>query len=142
MKFYLKLTGIGILAGTIFGILFKIVEFATGKKVYALLLNVDYIPYLQDSHLTEIVEFSLHLIVSISVVFVLYFGFMLLNWHQKLTPYIVANIIIAFGLFLTTLFSEVTPEITDFIAFLYWVGGHAFYGLLLGLMARRLEPIE
>lgn len=139
IKVYLKLAAIGIFTGTIFGLIMKLIEFWTEKKVYTLLLNIDYIPILQDWNLNEFLEFSLHLIVSIGVVFVLYYGFKLFKWHLKISSYIIANIIIASGLYLTTSFSDRTPELTDGVAFIYWVIGHAIYGALLGLTLRQFR---
>lgn len=139
MKFYLKLTAIGIVTGTIFGLILKVVESLTEKRVYTLLLNIDYIPILQDWNLNEFLDFSLHIIVSIGVVFVLYYGFKFINWHLKITPYVIANIVIAAGLYLTTSFSNRTPDLADGVAFIYWVVGHAIYGLLLGLAIRQLK---
>lgn len=139
VKFYLKLTMIGIIIGTIFGLILKLIESWTEKKIYTLLLNIDYIPILQDWNLNEFFDFSLHIIVSIGVVFVLYYGFKIFNWHLKIMPYVVVNIIIAGGLYLTTSFSSRTPELSDGVAFIYWIVGHAIYGLLLGLAIRQLK---
>lgn len=136
MRELVKLSGIGIITGTIFGLILKLVEHLTGKKVYTLLLNIDYIPIMQDFNLNELLDFSLHLIVSIGVAIVLYYAFRLTGWHQMSTPYVIANVIIATGLYLTTSFSNRTPDVTDFLAFFYWVIGHAIYGFMLGLMMR------
>lgn len=103
------------------------------------MLNIDYIPILWDLELNELMEFALHVIVSIGIVFVLYYGFRIYSWHRKVKPYVIANTVIAGGLYLTTSFSERTPDVTDLIAFVYWVVGHVFYGLLLGVNLRYLD---
>lgn len=142
MKFYRRLAAIGIFTGTIFGLILKAIELFSDKKVYTLLLNVDYIPVFHDWKLNELLEFSLHLIVSIGVVFVLYYGFKPLRWQLKIAPYVVANLMIASGLFVTTSFSDRTPELTDVVALLYWMIGHAIYGFLVGLMIRYFGKIN
>lgn len=136
MKIHFQLCAIGILTGTVFGLFLKGIESLTKKRVYTLLLNVDYIPLLRDLELNESLEFLLHLIVSVIVVYVLYFGLRRLKWQQFITPYVVANLVIACGLFLTTSFSARTPALADLLALFYWVVGHVLYGLLLGLMIR------
>lgn len=124
----------GIVAGTIFGLLLKMIEQLTYKKVYVLLLNVDYFPLLKNLELSEIIEFSLHLLVSMIVVIVLYYGLKTLEYERRIAPYIWINVIIGVFLFLTTSFSERTPELTDMVALMYWLGGHAIFGALVGMM--------
>jgi len=131
-----RLTLIGIVSGGIFGLLFKVIEQLTGKRVYTLLLNVDYFPLLKDWELNEVVEFSLHIAVSIVVVWILYVGLKKIEYEYRISLYIWANILIGGLLYFTTTFSERTPELTDMVAFTYWIGGHIIFGALVGILIK------
>src|SRR5699024_1434212 len=48
MKRFSKLLGIGIISGLILGSMLGIIQRFTNKKVYLLLMNVDYIPIVKD----------------------------------------------------------------------------------------------
>lgn len=131
-----KLLMIGIVAGSVFGWLLKVIEQLTDKKVYTLLLNIDYIPFLKEWNIGEFVEFLMHLFVSIIVVFILYNFFTYFKCEHLITPYVLINVLIGVALFPTTSFSSRTPEFIDSVAFLYWLGGHVIFGLIVGLMIR------
>lgn len=51
----------------------KFIQSITSLKVYTLLLNVDYIPFLKELKLSEVVEFGLHMLISIMLAFVMNF---------------------------------------------------------------------
>ncbi|CAM3958823.1 hypothetical protein [Mesobacillus zeae] len=55
----------GLVSGVFLGLFLKVIEFSTSEKVYTLLLNVDYVPVLKRYQFSELVEFVLHLIVSV-----------------------------------------------------------------------------
>lgn len=131
-----RLTLIGIVSGGIFGLLLKVIEQLTGKRVYTLLLNVDYFPLLKDWELNEVVEFSLHIAVSIVVVWILYVGLKKIEYEYRISLYIWANVLIGGLLYFTTTFSERTPELTDMVAFTYWIGGHIIFGALVGILIK------
>lgn len=131
-----RLILIGIVSGGIFGLLLRVIEDLTDKKVYTLLMNVDYFPLLKDLKLNEVVEFSFHIIVSIIVVIVLYYGLRKMGREEQVSPYIWLNLLIGGLLYLTTTFSERTPQLTDMIALIYWLIGHAIFGVLVGIMIK------
>lgn len=131
-----RLILIGIVAGGIFGLLLKGIQQLNGKRVYTLLLNVDYFPLLKDWELNEVVEFLLHIAVSIIVVWILYVGLRKIGYEQRISPYIWINILIGGLLYFTTTFSERTPELTDMVAFIYWLGGHIIFGALVGILVK------
>lgn len=132
MRWLIKLIIAGVLSALALGVFLKIVEQVTGKAVYMLLLNVDYLPIVQDWKIGEMQEFMLHVFVSVILVIALYFGFGRLGIYRKVYPYILASLTIGGGLFLTTAFSERTPDVTDVAAFIYWMVGHLIYGALVG----------
>ncbi|WP_019377358.1 hypothetical protein [Virgibacillus halodenitrificans] len=127
-----KLVNIGIISGLFLGGLLFILEKWSSEKVYVLLMNVDYIPVLKEIPLHPVAEFILHLIVSIVLVFMLYYGLSRFKSEKKVLLYIVINTLIGAVLFLTTSFSDRTPELTDGMAFFYWLSAHFIYGWLVG----------
>lgn len=142
MKLFMKLLFIGVVSGFTLGGFLGIIQQLTHKKVYTLLVNIDYIPVAQDWEVGPVMDFSFHLIVSIAVVFVLYFVFKKLNLHRKITIYIFANVVIGSLLFSVTALSERTPAVTDAVAFSYWVVGHAIYGASVGMMINLMSQKE
>jgi hypothetical protein len=124
----------GLLSGIVLGLFLKIIQSITNLKVYTLLLNVDYVPFLKSIHLPEIVEFILHLMISI----ILAFGVNLYITKKDLTKERIIGFVMKVGLIVglllypTTYFSERTPEITSIYSFLFWMAGHGLYGAVLG----------
>lgn len=137
MKLFIRVLVTGLLAGAFLGVMLKIVEQLTGEKVFILLINVDYIPVMQDWKMTGEQEFMLHLLVSVVLVFVLYFS--LENSSHQLVLYIVINTAVGGLLFLTTTLSERTPNLTDMGALLYWLIAHSTYGLLVGYILAKSD---
>ncbi|MCM3759041.1 hypothetical protein M3197_16500 [Sporosarcina aquimarina] len=135
MKRILWAVSYGLIGGLILPFLFKWIEYATGEKVYTFLLNVDYIPIVGDIAFPEWVEVFFHLIVSIAVALGFYLLFQLRpSWKKRALPICaVGSVIIGIALFPTTALSDRTPELTDGLAFLYWVLGHAIFGAVLGI---------
>ncbi|MEC5424368.1 hypothetical protein QGM71_12785 [Virgibacillus sp. C22-A2] len=134
MKIVFKLVTSGILSGLVLGVFLKVVEEVSEKTVYTLLLNIDYFPIIQYWKLSETVEFTLHIIVSVLFAAVLYFLFKQRNIHKKISAYIVGSIFVGGLLYLTTAFSDRTPVLTDSAAFIYWMVGHLIYGVIVGCL--------
>lgn len=132
MKRMISLSVVGLIAGTVFGLFLKVIEQLTGKKVYVLLLNVDYFPVLKYLELNEGIEFSFHLVVSVAVTIVLYEILKRFNHHQQMGYYVLFNSLIAVILYPTTSFSNRTPALFDGEALIYWLVGHALFGILIG----------
>jgi hypothetical protein len=131
----------GIISGVVLGLFLKSVELASGKKVYTLLLNVDYIPFLKEIKTSELLEFCLHLVISIFVVIVLCYFLQRKEWTNPKKKWFVLWLSLAIGvsLYPTTMLSERTPEFTDLYAFLFWMGGHGIYGWLLSFLLTKKE---
>lgn len=123
---------IGLVAGTVFGLVLKGIQAISGKQVYTLLLNVDYLPWLNQFEFHELTEFSFHLLVSVIVVFVLYGILTRMQLAYDVRSYMLANIFIGAMLFSTTAFSLNTPDVLDGTAFGLWIVAHIFYGYLVG----------
>src|SRR5690625_5277469 len=92
MRRLMALCVIGLLAGSIFGGLLKLIELLTDKKVYTLLLNVDYFPILKDVSRSELMDFMFHLIVSMIVVIVFFNSLKSINRAYNVMDYVWLNI--------------------------------------------------
>lgn len=124
----------GLAAGIILGLFLKIVELSTSLKVYTLLLNIDYVPVLNELKLSEIIEFALHLIISVLLSIALTIFLKQKNWTRWRSLSWVSLVCLAVGLLLypTTVLSDRTPELSDLAALLFWLAGHLLYGIALG----------
>jgi len=124
----------GISAGILLGLFLKIIEHITSLEVYTLLLNVDYVPLLNELKLSELVEFALHLVISILLSIALAIFLKQKNWSRRRSLFWVSLACLAVGLLLypTTVLSDRTPELSDPAALLFWLAGHLLYGIALG----------
>ncbi|MFD2445281.1 hypothetical protein ACFSO7_15060 [Bacillus sp. CGMCC 1.16607] len=133
---YKKAILAGIISGCFLGFFLKVIETITSLKVYTLLLNVDYIPWINRFRLSESIEFGFHLIVSILLSLFLVKFLTTKEWEskRKITLVVVVCITIALLLFPITALSTRTPALNNYSALFYWLLGHALYGLLLGYL--------
>lgn len=124
----------GIAAGILLGLFLKIIEHITLMEVYTLLLNVDYVPLLNELKLSELVEFALHLVISVLLSIALAIFLKQKNWSRRRSLFWVSLACLAVGLLLypTTVLSDRTPECSDPAALLFWLAGHLLYGIALG----------
>ncbi|GGJ53470.1 hypothetical protein [Virgibacillus salexigens] len=129
---WITLTIIGAAAGLGIAAVLKLIQAFTEKQVYTLLLNVDYIPVLKDLSYDELGEVILHLLVSILLVPMLYIGLLQMNQSRNILAYFFCSSFIGTVLYTTTVFSPRTPNLFDGEAFLYWVGAHMIYGVIVG----------
>lgn len=131
----------GLLSGLVLGLFLKLIQSITNLNVYTLLLNVDYVPFLKDMTLPEIVEFSLHIIISVMLAFGVNFYITRKGLKEETIHRFVISVSIVVGLLLfpTTVLSERTPSITNTYAFLFWMVGHWIYGLVLGRVLSKKE---
>jgi hypothetical protein len=123
----------GTISGIFLGLFLKMIEIFSGIKVYTLLLNVDYIPVLKEVAMPEIVEFILHLIISIILGIVLLYVTRKYQWdhHQIILRVIIITFFIGVLLYPTTALSSRTPAITSLPAIVVWLFGHILYGAVL-----------
>ncbi|MEK4714395.1 MULTISPECIES: hypothetical protein [unclassified Sporosarcina] len=130
----------GLISGLFLAALLKIIEHITRFKVYTLLLNVDYIPYIKTFVFPELVEVGFHLIVSIALSICLYL--MIINGKISSSRKIIVlctfvSFIIGVAIFPTTTFSDRTPAFTSIPSFSYWIVGHIMYGCIMGILFAR-----
>ncbi|WP_438298173.1 hypothetical protein [Sporosarcina sp. FA15] len=130
----------GLISGLFLAALLKIIEHITRFKVYTLLLNVDYIPYIKTFVFPELVEVGFHLIVSIALSICLYL--MIINGKISSSRKIIVlctfvSFIIGVAIFPTTTFSDRTPAFTSIPSFSYWIVGHIMYGCIMVILFAR-----
>lgn len=96
--------------------------------------EVDYVPVLKEVKLPELIEFALHLVISVLLSILLASFLKSKNWSRGRSLSWVTLVCLAVGLLLypTTVLSNRTPELPDLAALLFWLGGHLLYGIALG----------
>ncbi|MGG4343568.1 hypothetical protein [Paenibacillus lautus] len=124
----------GTVAGIFLGLFLKMIEQVTSLKVYTLLLNVDYVPVLKELKLSELIEFALHLVISVLLSIALAIFLKQKNGSRGRSLSWVSLVCFSVGLLLypTTGLSDRTPELSDLPALLFWLAGHLLYGIALG----------
>ncbi|AUJ24911.1 hypothetical protein [Virgibacillus dokdonensis] len=134
----LKIIWIGGISGVVLGVFLKLTEQITSNRVYTLLLNVDYIPILKDLPLNEFGEFMLHMIVSVILVPVIYVALKQIGHEQNPFAYTLLSSLIGAVIYITTSFSERTPDLLDGTSFLLWVIGHVLFGWVTGFLIAKI----
>lgn len=138
-SFLVKAGWAGVVAGVVLGLFLKAVEWGTQVKVYTLLLNLDYVPVLQRYAFPEIVEFGIHVGISVglSVVLGLYMRYRKFAAEQVVRFVVLVSLVVGVLLYPTTALSERTPALTSVPAVIFWLTGHGLYGWVLGWLVRR-----
>ncbi|RIW29472.1 hypothetical protein D3H55_18710 [Bacillus salacetis] len=125
---------LGTVSGIFLGILLKAVENFTNQKVYTLLLNVDFIPFMGNVHWPELIEFCFHLIVSMILGLIFYHLSEKWSAGYKLRWLLAASLTLPALLLyfpLSLLAVKEVPSITNWEAVAYWGGGHLLFALSL-----------
>lgn len=139
-KVYIRLLCIGIVSGIILAVILGVVQYFTGKQLYTLLVNMDYIPLLNKLPVHPVIGFIFHLVFAIVAILLLYTLLKLLDLHTNILMYIVGNTVGGAVFYSLTYFSSLSPPITDMIAWLYWIVAHTIFGFTVGLLIHFLIP--
>jgi hypothetical protein len=127
---------IGTTSGIVLGMYMWYVELVTGKKIYTLLMNVDFIPVIGNIEWPIIMEWFFHMVISWAIGVLYAYVFM----HRRLRDTNRNRWLLSIGLTagaattyvpLTILAIKATPSLTDEIAILYWLIGHVLYAITL-----------
>ncbi|MGG4383164.1 hypothetical protein ABEX08_14120 [Priestia megaterium] len=126
---------IGMLSGIILGLCLKWIEWLTGKQVYTLLLNVDFIPIIGPIQWPEWVEFVFHLLIAAAI------GIVFVYIVDKLNNMSIRKIVLCSFLLtlptiplyfpLTLLALKPTPAVDDAGAIFYWTADHLIFAAAL-----------
>jgi hypothetical protein len=129
----------GLISGVFLGLFLKVVEKSTSLKVYTLLLNVDYVPIIQRFELAEIIEFSIHLFISVvmSMGLLFFLNKKYIPTNKRILIIVLFSLVIGIFLYPTTLLSDRTPSISDLPALGFWLLGHSLYGGMLGFLLKK-----
>ncbi|KHE73269.1 hypothetical protein [Halobacillus sp. BBL2006] len=127
---------IGTTSGIVLGMYMWYVELVTGKKIYTLLMNVDFIPVIGNIDWPVVMEWLFHMVISWAIGILYAYVFM----HKRLRDTNRNRWLLSIGLTagaaityvpLTLLAIKETPALTDEIAILYWLIGHILYAITL-----------
>lgn len=131
--------GAGVFAGVLLGAFLWVVEELSGRRVYTLLMNVDYIPVVNAVTYPAPIEFLFHLIVSTILATVLLWLIRKLRMlgTRIIVWLVTVNVLVGVLIWPVTSFSDRTPPPDDWTALAWWLVGHALYGAALGWMFRK-----
>lgn len=130
-----KVTLIGLINGLLLGWIMKWVEMLSGKQVYKLLLNVDFLPLIGAVSWSEVSLFFFHLLFSLAItysyVYILHPLKVFRKWNKYALAFItiIPAIMLYFPLSALSKTEVVLPS--DLTAFFLWTILHLFYGLSL-----------
>ncbi|MGZ9816437.1 hypothetical protein ACXM0N_10965 [Peribacillus simplex] len=134
-RIFYKVSLIGLINGIMLGVIMKWIEMFSGKQVYKLLLNVDFLPVFGDVSWSEASLFFFHLLFSLAITFSYVFILHPLKIFRKWNKYalafitIIPAIMLYFPLSALSKTEVVLPS--DLTAFFLWTILHLFYGLSL-----------
>jgi hypothetical protein len=136
-----------MLSGIFLGLLLKLIESISQIRVYTLLLNVDFIPIINQIKWSEPIEFLFHIVISIFISFVFILLADLLNLQKSLDKLWLLSLILClptFGLYfvLSLLAIQEVPAWNDLPAFTYWTIAHLIYAWVLPLLYLKTQKRE
>lgn len=134
-RIFYKVCLIGLINGVLLGLIMKWVEMFSGKQVYKLLLNVDFLPLIGSVSWSEASLFFFHLLFSLAITFSYAYILHPLKIFRKWNKYalafitIIPAIMLFFPLSVLSKTEVVLPS--DLTAFFLWTILHLLYGLFL-----------
>ncbi|RNF40717.1 hypothetical protein [Planococcus salinus] len=139
----LKGIWIGFWSGMLLGILLKWIEYMTGERVYTLLLNVDFIPFIGAVDWSEPVAFAFHLIISLAIGIA--YVYIAKRRNYAFGHLVLLSLGFCFPLFLlyfplsALAIRDDIPQMTNVSAYLYWVFAHLTFALALPVLYKTFE---
>ncbi|MFC4386837.1 hypothetical protein ACFOZ1_03340 [Gracilibacillus marinus] len=135
---FIQIVRIGTISGLLLGGILYGLDILFHKKIYVLLMNVDFIPIFQGKQLPLLVEWSFHLIISFIIVWIyLLLWCRLGNNMKRLYFSVLLGIVAGISYFpLTIVAIKATPAINDFFAIILWFSAHVIYGLSMYLLVK------
>ncbi|MFE7064421.1 hypothetical protein ACFVAD_20010 [Sutcliffiella sp. NPDC057660] len=124
----------GFISGSIMGLAMKGLEAVFSKKIYILLLNVDFIPFIGNRNLPELVEFLFHVLIAVFIG-IIFAWLMEKKANSKTSPYICSLLLTLPTVFLyfplTIVAIKDTPPVDDPISFSLWTVSHILFAILV-----------
>lgn len=126
---------IGTTSGIVLGLYMWFVEQMTGKKIYTLLMNIDFIPVIGDIDWPVFMEWFFHMVISWIIGLLYAYAFMYRLKETNRSRWVLAIALTAFAAMtyvpLTLLADKETPALTDGAAIMFWLIGHVLYAVTL-----------
>ncbi|SDM62108.1 hypothetical protein SAMN04488137_1074 [Fictibacillus solisalsi] len=127
----------GFFSGCVLGLFLLGVQLLTGIRVYTLLTNIDFLPFLLPAFSSEWSQFLVHLLVSCVIGVIALFLGCGLAWGALPVAFSI-SLFAAFLYFPLTLVSvTTTPAVNDWAAILFWFSGHVLYAVVLGRLIQK-----
>ncbi|RDI47602.1 hypothetical protein [Falsibacillus pallidus] len=130
---------IGTISGVFLGLFLKLAQALTGIHFYTLLLNIDFIPIAGKMDYPEFIEFLIHLLTSILIVWV-YLKLLYRFTSSSLNKWLLAFLLIIPAILLyfplSALAEKPVPTWHDWPAILIWSVGHLLYAALMAALVK------
>ncbi|NGP44387.1 hypothetical protein G4V62_05240 [Bacillaceae bacterium SIJ1] len=114
----------GIFSGVILGLILAAFEEISGKRVYTLLLNIDFIPWLSRWSGNMWIEWVLHMTVAVSIGCIHVLLTEIYKWPDVLSASALTVIALFMYIPLSTLALGPAPSLIDGMAWGLWFLGH------------------
>ncbi|WP_019416083.1 hypothetical protein [Paenisporosarcina sp. TG20] len=138
-----KVLYIGVFSGILLGLVLKLIESLTHVRVYTLLLNVDFIPFIGSIMWGETLEFIFHVLISICTAFI--FVYLAHQFHIGdsnpklfLLSFIICLPTFPLYFLLSSLAIKEVPVWNDWSALSYWVLAHLIYVCILPILYKKV----
>ncbi|GAB3802315.1 hypothetical protein [Virgibacillus kimchii] len=133
---FIVLVVIGVIGAIGLSLFMKLVRILTGNRAEILLYNLDYMPVLKKWSHIRAAGLTFHFFTCIASVVVLFYLLRLIGWEYYIFPYVVVYTAGSAFLFFLSALTKTPPKHTDRYAWLHWTAGHAFYGIIVGVLVR------
>ncbi|MDN4523565.1 hypothetical protein [Fictibacillus fluitans] len=131
----------GFLSGCVLGFFLLSVQLVTGVRVYTLLINIDFMPFLLPLFSSEWSQFLLHLLVSCIIGMTAVYLSFRLSWNYWRISFSLSLFAALLYFPLTKLSVTPAPAWNDWVAILFWFSGHMLYAVVLaGLIQNKKRP--
>lgn len=133
MQRFVKLTVIGVFSGLLLASLLLLVDGTIHNRAYILLFNIDYIPFLQNIWSQPGIGIVFHFVFCIISVVGLYCILMFFHHEKAVLSYVMVYSLGSACLYFLTALTDQQPAADDYMAWMFWTGAHALYGISVGL---------
>lgn len=133
----LKLTAVGVIAGTVLLLILWVVNLLTGNTAYYLLTNFDYVPIIKHWRPVWFFGMLFHYVTCMVSIIALYYILKPFKLQKEVWWYVIVYSLGGGALFFLTALSPQLPEYTDIWAWVFWTLGHAIFGFSVGALIKK-----